>query len=68
MLLEHASEALPQLFRQQPRDNESGYVSLASQVNIYCTENQAKELLAIAERDCTGTVSAIRTGIRLGDV
>ena len=66
-LLDHASEALPQLFNQRAKDNESGYVSLGSQVNIFCTDEQAKELLAIAERDCTGAVSAIRTGIRLGD-
>ena len=65
-LLDHASETLPQLF--QPRaNNQSGYVSLDSQVNIFCTENEAKELLVIAERDCTGAVSAIKTGIRIGD-
>jgi len=31
------------------------------------TEEQAKELLAIAEKDCTGAISAIKTGIRVGD-
>jgi hypothetical protein len=66
-LLDHASEALPQLFKQRAKDNESGYVSLSSQVNIFCTEEQAKELLAIAEKDCTGAISAIKTGIRSGD-
>jgi len=66
-LLGHASEALPQLFKQRAKDNESGYVSLGSQVNIFCTKEQAKELLAIAEKDCTGAISAIKTGIRLGD-
>ena len=65
-LLDHASEALPQ-FNQRAKDNESGYVSLDSQVNIFCTEEQAKELLAIAEKDCTGAISAIKTGIRVGD-
>jgi hypothetical protein len=64
-LLEHASEALPQLFKQ--RANESGYVSFGSQVNIFCTENEAKELLVIAEKDCTGAVSAIKIGLRIGD-
>lgn len=66
-LLDHASEALPELFKQQAKDDESGYVSLGSQVNIFCTEEQAKELLAIAEKDCTGAISAIKTGIRLGN-
>jgi hypothetical protein len=66
-LLDHASETLPQLFEQRTKDKESGYVSLDSQVNIFCTENEANELLVIAERDCTGAVSAIRTGIRIGD-
>jgi hypothetical protein len=61
------SEALPQLFNQRAKDNESGYVSLDSQVNIFCTEEQAKELLAIAEKDCTGAISAIKTEIRVGD-
>ena len=60
-LLDHASETLPQLFEQRAKDNESGYVSLGSLVNIFCTEDQAKELLAIAEKDCTGAVSAIKT-------
>ena len=66
-LLDHASETLPHLFEQRAKDNESGYVSLGSLVNIFCTEDQAKELLAIAEKDCTGAVSAIKTGIRVGD-
>jgi hypothetical protein len=66
-LLDHASEALPQLFNQRAKDNETGYVSLGSQVNIFCTDDQAKELLAIAEKDCTGAISAIKTGIRVGD-
>jgi len=66
-LLDHGSETLRELFKPRGKDNESGYVSLGSQVNVFCTESQAKELLAIAERDCTGAVSAIRTGIRLGD-
>ena len=65
-LQEHASEALPNLFKPRA-NNESGYVSLDSQVNMYCTEEEAKQLLVIAERDCTGAVSAVRTGIRLGD-
>jgi cell division protein ZapA (FtsZ GTPase activity inhibitor) len=42
-------------------------VPLGSQVNIFCTDEQAKELLAIAEKDCTGAISAIKTGIRVGD-
>ena len=66
LLLDHASEAL-QLFNQRANDNETGYVSLGSQVNIFCTDEQAKELLAIAEKDCTGAISAIKTGIRVGD-
>ena len=66
-LLDHASEALPQLFNQRAKDNETGYVSLGSQVNIFCNDEQAKELLAIAEKDCTGAISAIKTGIRVGD-
>ena len=66
-LLDHASEALPQLFNQRAKDNESGYEPLGSQVNIFCTDEQAKELLAIAEKDCTGAISAIKTGIRVGD-
>ena len=66
-LLDHASEALPQLFNQRAKDNESGYVPLGSQVNIFGTDEQAKELLAIAEKDCTGAISAIKTGIRVGD-
>ena len=37
-LLDHASEALPQLFNQRAKDNETGYVSLGSQVNIFCTD------------------------------
>ena len=65
-LLDHASEALPQLFNQRAKDSETGYVSLGSQVN-FCTDEQAKELLAIAEKDCTGAISAIKTGIRVGD-
>ena len=52
-LLEHAFEALPKLFKPRA-NNESGYVSLDSQVNMYCTEEGAKQLLVIAERDCTG--------------
>ena len=66
-LREHAAEALTQLFEPRAGDNTSGYVSLGSQVNIFCTDEQAKELLAIAERDCTGAISAIKTGIRIGD-
>ena len=65
-LLEHASEGLPELFKQRAKDNESGCVSLGAQVNIFCTEDQAQGLLVIAERDCTGAVSAIKTGVRLG--
>jgi len=73
-LRDHASDALPQLF--QLRGKESGYVELkrdsagwmpGKQIQLCCANEEAEQLLAIAQKECKGAVPDIKEGLRLGD-
>ena len=37
------------------------------EIQLYCTREEADQLLAIAQKDCKGAVHDINKGIRLGD-
>ena len=58
-LLDHASETLPELFKPRGKDNESGYVSLGSQVNVFCIPFQDLRLLPAKKRRTSSAAESV---------
>ena len=76
-LSKFSPDALQQVFKVREKDDQSGYVELspdglgtpltAKLMQVFCSKEEAQQLLAIAQAHCTAAVASIKEALTLAD-